>query len=118
MWDEVVSLVGALAAICAVLALAYLFTRYVVGRTALPRGLRQRHMVLLEQLPVGKDRALLLVQVGERIYLLGAAPGGVTCLETIPEEEAAQWRAEPAEGAAQGTSFQAALRDVLRQRKS
>lgn len=118
MPNDVLTLVGTLVAVCAVLALAYLFTRYVVGRTALPQGLRRRHITLLEQLPVGKDQKLLLVQVGEAVYLLGTAQGGVTYLRTIPREEVDRWRTETAEAAQPPeTGFPAVLRDVLRQRK-
>ena len=118
MPETVLSLVGALAAICVVLALSYLFTRDVVGRTGLPRGLRGRHITILEQVPVGREQKLLLVQVGERVYLLGASQGSVTYLRTVPEEEAAKWRAEDAAAhPAPELSFQEALRNVIRQRK-
>lgn len=117
MPKDVLSLVGTLAAVCAILALAYLFTRYVVGRTALPRGLRGRHITILEQVPVGRDQKLLLVQVGERVYLLGASQGSVTYLRTVPEEEADRWRTEAAESPVPEMSFQEALRNVIRQRK-
>ena len=109
MLETVLSLVGALAAICVVLALSYLFTRYVVGRTGLPRGLRGRHITILEQVPVGREQKLLLVQVGERVYLLGTSQGSVTYLRTVPEDAAAHPAPE--------LSFQEALRNVIRQRK-
>ena len=79
MRDEILELVWALAAICAV---------------------------------------LLLVQAGEQICLLGAAPGGITCLRTLNREEMGQWEQEGApEGACQRISFQEALKSVLQQRR-
>ena len=117
MPKDVLSLIGTLVAVCLVLALAYLFTRYVVGRTALPQGWRRRHIPLLEPLPVGKDQKLLLIRVGEEVHLLGAAQGGVTYLRTIPKEEADRWEVEAEASQAPETGFQTALRDVLRQRK-
>ena len=67
---------------------------------------------------VGKDQKLLLVQAGERICLLGAAPGGITCLRTLNREEMGQWEQEGApEGACQRISFQEALKSVLQQRR-
>ena len=81
MRDEILELVWALAAICAVLLLSYWFT-------------------------------------GEQICLLGAAPGGITCLRTLNREEMGQWEQEGApEGACQRISFQEALKSVLQQRR-
>ena len=50
--------------------------------------------------------------------LLGAAPGGSTCLRTLNREEMGQWEQEGApEGACQRISFQEALKSVLQQRR-
>ena len=90
MRDEILELVWALAAICAVRLLSYWFTRYVVaGRAA-----------------------------AGQICLLGAAPGGITCLRTLNREEMGQWEQEGApEGACQRISCQEALKSVLQQRR-
>ena len=94
MPPEITSLLWALAVTVLMLALAYWFTRYVVGRLAGGRLLpRQSRMTVLEQLSVGRDQRLLLVKVGDKIYLLGVTSGGITRLETLTEEEAASWMA-------------------------
>lgn len=68
--------------------------------------------------PGGEGQKLLLVQAGEQICLLGAAPGGITCLRTLNREEMGQWEQEGApEGACQRISFQEALKSVLQQRR-
>ena len=101
MRDEILELVWALAAICAVLLLSYWFTRYVVAGRAAAGRLKGRHVTVLEQ-----------------ICLLGAAPGGITCLRTLNREEMGQWEQEGApEGACQRISFQEALKSVLQQRR-
>ena len=110
MRDEILELVWALAAICAVLLLSYWFTRYVVAGRAAAGRLKGRHVTVLEEIQVGKDQKLLLVQAGEQICLLGAAPGGITCLRTLKQEGAP-------EGACQRISFQEALKSVLQQRR-
>lgn len=117
MRDEILELVWALAAICAVLLLSYWFTRYVVaGRAA--QAAERAACTVLEEIQVGKDQKLLLVQAGEQICLLGAAPGGITCLRTLNREEMGQWEQEGApEGACQRISFQEALKSVLQQRR-
>ena len=96
MRDEILELVWALAAICAVLLLSYWFTRYVVAGRAAAGRLKGRHVTVLEEIQVGKDQKLLLVQAGEQICLLGAAPGGITCLRTLNREEMGQWEQEGA----------------------
>ena len=117
MLENVTGLVGALLAIVLVLALAYVFTRYVVGRA--PTGVRPgRRMTVLEQMNLGRDQKLLLVQVGDSVYLLGVAQGSVTYLRTIPKAQVDQWKQDAEGGAgAENPSFGAALQTVLRQRR-
>ena len=117
---ELGPLLWALFITCLILALAYWFTRYVVGNMAMGRLARGRRMEVLEQVPVGKDQRLMLVKVGERLYLLGAAPGGFTNLGEIPRELLDQQQTDqpdipPAGGLPE--SFAQALRRVLEQRK-
>lgn len=121
MPKEVLSLLWTLLVVVAVLALAYWFTRVVIGRSAGNGAIRfrGRRVTVLEQVAVGKDQKLLLVQVGEEIYFLGSTPGGISCLEQIPLEEAERWKQEDQAGqsAHQGLSFQEALKNVLERRK-
>ena len=121
MPGEILSLVGALLVIAAVLALAYLFTRYVAGRLTLGTGrARGRHISVLEQIPVGKDQKLIVAKVGEDIYLLGATPGSITCLRRMTGEEAEAWtQAQPPQDPAApgGMSFRTALERVIAQRR-
>ena len=122
MPGEILSLVGALVVIGAVLVLAYLFTRCVAGRLTPGAGrARGRHMCVLEQIPVGKDQKLIVARVGEDVYLLGATPGAITCLRRMSGEEAAAWsRPDSMEtpGAGGGMSFRAALERVIAQRRN
>lgn len=116
---ELVPLLWALFVTCLILALAYWFTRHVVGTMAGGRLVRGRRITVLEQVPVGKDQRLLLVRVGERLYLFGAAPGGFTNLGEVPQELMADGENTPDDHAA-GTmseNFAQALRRVLEQRK-
>ena len=118
MPPEITSLLWALAVTVLMLALAYWFTRYVVGRLAGGRLLpRQSRMTVLEQLSVGRDQRLLLVKVGDKVYLLGVTSGGITRLETLTAEEAASWMAEEkASGGPPSMSFREALRNVIKPR--
>ena len=91
------SLLWALLVTVLVLALAYWFTKHVVGRMAGGALLPGRRMTVLEQISLGKEQRLLLVKVGEQIYFLSVTPGGTTILREFSKEEADSWmvQAEP-----------------------
>lgn len=118
MTEEILSLIWGLAVIVLVLALAYLFTRYVAGK-GMSGTAKGRYVKVLEAVSVGREQKLLLVQVGEQIQLLGVTAGSITALQAVNREEFDRWR-ENAERppASETMSFQEALRRVLQQRKS
>ena len=121
MLAEIASLLWTLLLIAAVLALAYVFTRWVAGRAAAGAGpvYRGRRLAVLEQINVGKDQKLLLVRMGETYCFLGAAPGGISCLRQVSPEELERWRQEREDGqdAPPAVSFRTALHRAVRHRK-
>ncbi|MEW8976787.1 MAG: flagellar biosynthetic protein FliO [Symbiobacterium sp.] len=57
---------------------------------------RGRRMRVLEGLAVGRDRYLLLVQVGQEVLLLGATDGSIQLLQRFDDPAlVAEWTAEP-----------------------
>lgn len=115
---EFLSLLGMLAAVSAILVLAYLFTRHVAGRglgAFLPRGELQR-MRILDQLPLGREQRLAVVQVGERVFLLGLTTAGITHLAELSAEEAALWQAGENAAASAPPSFKEAFLQQLRKK--
>ena len=108
--------------ICVILimGLAYLFTRYVVGRgpSGFFPGQRRGMMDILAQMPLGKDRQVILIQVGERFFLLGSTATQVNTLAEITPEEISAWREKERQMGEEGQpmSFTQSLRDVLKQR--
>lgn len=64
---------GILIAFCAILFLAWLTTRLVGKRFSVSQGAKRMRVV--ETLPLGVDRALMLVQVGQKHYLLATSRG-------------------------------------------
>lgn len=69
-----------------VVGLAYLTSRLVgggVGRMGEARLVR-----VVEALPVGRDRLLVLVEVGGEYLLVGSAPGGVNLIRAFEGEAA------------------------------
>lgn len=112
-WD-LLSLLGILLALLLVLAGCWLFTRWagtgLSGRLGVSPA--QRQMKILERLPVGKDQALLAVQVGERYFLLGSSPSGCSLLCELTEEEGARWACPPSHEALGGAQMN--FRDIIR----
>ena len=116
MQEDILALVWSIAVVCAVLALAYLFTRYVVGRAA--GQVKGRKISPIEQIMVGRDQKLMLVQVEDRVYFLGMSPGGITVVDVLPNETVEAWKQEKkVEGTGNTMGFPDALRKVLEQRK-
>lgn len=113
--ESVWSLIGMLAAVLAILALAYWTTR-AVGRHGggIPGGAGERLRVLC-RLSLGRDGALVLVRLQERCLLLGVTEHGVTLLKELEGDEAAEWLAEPEKSAP--PSFMEILRENLGKRK-
>ena len=107
---EILQLLWALLVIIAVLALAYLFTRYGAGRLNGMFRPRRRRMTVVEQVPLGRDQRLVLVRMGDTLYLLGVTPGGVSRLEKLPASELEALEeppsGDPPQDGAQGMSFE------------
>ncbi|MDD2457516.1 MAG: flagellar biosynthetic protein FliO [Eubacteriales bacterium] len=72
---------GALVLMVLVFALAYGGTRLLAQRPHLIRHSSQ--LKVIERLSLGRDRQLLLVQVGEKVYLAGVTPQHITLGEAV-----------------------------------
>ncbi|MCI8689718.1 MAG: flagellar biosynthetic protein FliO [Oscillibacter sp.] len=79
-----------------ILALAYVSTRFLATRSGIAQP--GKHIQILEQQMLGRDQKLALARVGERWFLLGIAPSGVSLVAEFTAEEAASWQAEAQEG--------------------
>lgn len=120
MLDELASLIWSILLIIVILVLAYLFTRFVAGRSG--GGIlryRGRRITVLEKVTVGKDQKILLVKMGEHYYFLGCAQGGISCLEQVSQEESDRWNqeSEAQKANAQEMSFREALKKVMDSRR-
>ena len=109
--------------ICVVLimGLAYFFTKYVVGRN-LPvsfGGARRGMMHILAQMPLGRDRQVILIQVGERYFLLGSTANEIRLLSEIGGEEIEAWREKERQMGEEGQvpSFTQSLQEILKGRR-
>ncbi len=66
-----------------IILLAYFVLRY--GLRSLYKGMNGGYMKILERVPIDpkSGSALILVQVGREVYLVGTAQGGVSLLKTF-----------------------------------
>ena len=116
--SSLLSLVWLLICVVAIIVLAYLFTKYVAGRSGGMMGISggTDRFKVLERLPVGREQSVALVQAGERYFLLGVAPSGVSLIAELTVEEA-QALHPPRPDQPVPPSFGEALRTVLKQKK-
>ncbi len=105
----VLSMVGTLLLVIAVLVAAYFATRMVAKGYGGSLSTR-RNMEVLDRLPLGKDQSLLVVRVGGRVLLLGCTPNHIQALEELNPGDY-----EKAEAAASqpGTDFLSVWKTVL-----
>lgn len=116
--SSLLSLFWLLICVVAVAVLAYLFTRFLAGRGGGMGGLSGggEGFKVLRRLPLGREQSAALVKAGERYFLLGVAPSGITLLAELTAEEAEAMTAPPP-GSEPPPSFGEALRTVLKQKK-
>lgn len=117
--EQILSLLWVLACVVVIVGLAYWFTKFVVGRGGLSTlGLGQgtESFRVLARLPLGRDQSLVLVQTGERYFLLGVTQSAISTLAELTPEEAEAWRRPQAEQPAP-PSFREALQMMLHQKK-
>lgn len=104
----------------AVIGVTYLATRFL-GKWQVTQT-RGRRMRILEGVPIGKDRHLLLVTVGQEVLVLGSSTNGVTLVHRIEDPQAAadlMAQQPPEEGAAGvPATVEAAIRQNLDRMRS
>ncbi len=117
--DSILSLVWLLVCVLVIIALAYLFTKYVAGRSGgfLGIGGGTDGFKVLARLSLGREQSLALVQAGKRYFLLGVAPSKVSLVAELTREEAQELYPQSTPGQPAPPSFGEALRTVLKQKK-
>ena len=109
-----------LIAVVLVMGLAYLFTRYVAGNKTLlsVRGKNGKLIHVLEQTYMGRDRQIVLVQIGDRYFLLGNTEDRISTIAEFSEEEVERWREKERQMGeeSRSPSFAQSLQDIVKQR--
>ncbi len=122
MTPDIFTLLGMLLTLVAILVLAYFSTRYVakfkLGKLVHAKGGGQ--MRVLDQLTIGQDARLLVVEVGGRFLLLGHSAAGISLLAELTAQEAEHWLLElsqQTQAQQDAPSFRDSFLEALRQRK-
>lgn len=89
-----------------ILLAAYITARFT--GTRMKRMSRSRHMEIIDQIIVTKDKTVLLLKVGERIFVVGLTAQG---MNTIAEMSSSEITEVPAESLELG--FGSVLKDCL-----
>lgn len=85
-FQEILTMLGSLAIVIAVIFLVYYGARTLGGRTMTTSS---RNLQVIERIPLGPDRALLLVRVCGEYLLLGATAHRIERLGELTPEQAA-----------------------------
>ncbi len=123
-WGDLLPLLGMLFTVILILFGAYFFTKNlprmrIGGFLGASRGAKMR---ILDQLSMGRDWRIVLVQVGSRHLLLGVAAGEISLLAELSSEEAALWTDEDPQDkngdAGSPPSFKDSFMEALSQKRS
>lgn len=93
--DGILSSVGTLLAVILILYLAFVCTRYI-GKTGKIKG-SSRYIRLVDQIAVGQDRTIAVIQTGASYLLLGITSSKITVLKELDAEELKEIGNNPAE---------------------
>lgn len=116
---DVLSLLGMLLVLAAVLGGCYLATRWVGASGRFGPAAGAGRLRVLERTALGREHALLVVQVADRYFLLGSSPSGLTLLAELTGEEGELWSSPPPSdtpASGKAPDFRAMLRQ-LREKK-
>lgn len=109
-----------LIAVIVVLGLTYLVTRYIAGTQNLlsQRGKNAKMLHIVEQVYMGRERQVVLVQAGEKYFLLGNTPTQITTLAEFSAEEVEAWREKEQQTGEerQTPDFSQFLQEIIKQR--
>lgn len=91
MWRVIATFI----AVALIIYLSYIASKYIGG--SLKRSSSSRYMRLLDQVTLGQDRHVAIVQVGAKYLLVGVTAGQVSFLSELQDEELVPLSAEEEE---------------------
>lgn len=85
MLGGILTAIGTLCIVALIIYLSYVAARFI-ARSPLRNG-NSRYLRMVDQMPVGQNRAVSVIQVGDRYFLVGIAEKQVSLLAELGEED-------------------------------
>ena len=83
---EILSVAGTIVLMIAVFVAAYFVSKYVAKHYK-PNYSSSKNIHIIDNTPVGKDRSLLIVKAGGKVFLVGSTPNELTLLSELDAEQ-------------------------------
>ncbi len=80
-----IELILAILAMAGVIYLSYLFSKYLASSTSKINN--AKYMKVVDRLPIGQDRSVIILQIGDKHYLIGNASQSIEILAELSEEQ-------------------------------
>lgn len=103
MWSAIVTFV----AVAVIIYLSYLVSKYI--GTGLSKSSSSKYMRLIDQITLGQDRHIAIVQISGRYLLVGITAGQITVLSELQDDELFSLTPEGEDGGTKIPDFKAVL---------
>ncbi|SHJ31013.1 FliO/MopB family protein [Parasporobacterium paucivorans] len=112
MIESIGTAVFTLAVVAAVIYLSYVSTKYIAKKNIGMQRTSSRYMKVIDQMGMGKDKSVALIQTGLNYYLVGFSGSGITLLAQLEEEDLAELPREESFGMNVPTDFKGILEKI------
>ena len=103
MWRAIATLI----VVVLIIYGSYIASKYI-GK-GLSRNSSSRYMRLIDQITMGQDRHIAIVQVGNKFFLVGITAGQISVLSELQDEELLPLAPDIDEGGANALDFKAMM---------
>ncbi len=99
--------IATFAAVAVIIYLSYLASKYI-GK-GISRSSSSRYMRLIDQITLGQDRHIAIIQIGGKYLLVGVTSGQVNVLSELEDEELFPLGPDEEEGAVRIPDFKSVM---------
>lgn len=85
MMNDFLATAGMFLVLVGIIAASWASSRFLGRKFGMPAS--GKNIQILEQIPVGTDRSILLVRCQKQTYLLGSSQAGIHLIDKMQEEE-------------------------------
>lgn len=111
-----VRLILAIIAVVVIIYLSYVVSKYLAVGTE--RIHAAKYMKVVDRIPVGQDRSILILEIGGKHYLIGNTPQSIEILKELEDGQLVEIPAEKSMlEQINGKSFQSSLRAAMKRKE-